>query len=349
MASVRDIARQVGVSAATVSRAINSGSRVTPEVRRKVLAAMNRARYVPKIGVRATTYVAFAYAGPPSLGSPFDAALVQGISDRLGEHGFDLVILDLNRAKLPNETYSQMFMRKGIRGAVLRTNEASRQVCVAIAEEGFPSVVAGDRFDNKIVSFVHSESRESSHEAVDHLIALGHRQIAISVNSVEDTDHADRLAGYRAALESHDIPVDAKLIFQAVARRDGGVQLIRRMFGSSKQRPTAVYATDPMTAVGAIAEAQEMGIRVPQDLSIVGFDDAEIRFLTRPQMTAVCQDAAAIGREASIALHAMIERSGKNAVVRLALPTVFELHGSTAPPATSTGGKPPPKSRTHER
>jgi len=345
MASVREIARRVGVSPATVSRAINNGSRVTPEIRQKVLAAMNRARYVPKVGVRATTYIALAYAGPASLGSPFDAALIQGISERVGEHGFDLVILDLDRVKLIDETYSQMFMRKGIRGAVLRTDASTRHVCEEIAEEGFPSVVVGDRFENKQVSFVYSESLESSREAVDHLIALGHRKIAVSVNSVEDTDHADRLAGYRAALESHGIRFDAKLVFRAVARRDGGVQLIRRLLGSGRSRPTALYVTDPLTAVGAMGEAQEMGVRVPQDLSIVGFDDAEVRFLTRPQMTAVCQDAAAIGREASMALHRMIERQGKNVTVRLALPTVLELHGSTGPQAQ----KRPQKFGTQER
>src|SRR4051794_9373109 len=125
MASVREIAKIVGVSPATVSRAINNGSQVAPELRRKVLAAINRARYVPKVGLRATTYIALAYAGESSLGSPFDAALVQSISERMSEHGFDLVILHVGRDKLAHETYTQMFMRKGIRGAVLRTSAST--------------------------------------------------------------------------------------------------------------------------------------------------------------------------------------------------------------------------------
>ena len=237
MASVREIARQVGVSPATVSRAINNGTQVAPELRRKVLEAINRARYIPKVGLRATTYIALAYAGESSLGSPFDAALVQSISERLNEHGFDLVILHVGRDKLSHETYSQMFMRKGIRGAILRTRAATRHVCEAIAAEGFPSVVVGDRFESETVSFVYSDSRESSREAVEHLIGLGHRRIAISVNSIDDSDHVDRLAGYRAALESHGIAYDERLVFQAAAWRGGGVQLIRRIHGSRKHPP----------------------------------------------------------------------------------------------------------------
>jgi DNA-binding LacI/PurR family transcriptional regulator len=339
MASIRDIARQAGVSPATVSRAINHGVRVTPATRRKVLAAVNRARYVPKVGTRATTYIALGYTGPSSIGSPFDAALMQGITEAMGEHGFDLVILDVNRARLAHETYSQMFVRKGIRGAILRATAETRGVCQAVAQEGFPAVVAGDRFQGSKVSFVHADSRDSSREAVEHLIALGHRQIAISLNNVDDSDHADRLAGYRAALKAHEIAFDARLVFRVVARRDGGVQLVRRIFGNGARRPTAAYITDPMTAVGAIGEAQQMGLRVPLDFSIVGFDDSDVRFLSHPQMTAVCQDAAAMGREAFKALHEMIERPRGRGSVRIALPTALELHGSTAPPPSAASRK----------
>jgi DNA-binding LacI/PurR family transcriptional regulator len=235
-----------------------------------------------------------------------------------------------------------MFLRKGIRGAILRTNVGTRHICEAIAAESFPSLVVGDRFESSSVNFVYSDSRDSSREAVDHLIALGHRQIAISFNNIDDADHADRLAGYRAALKSHDIPFDEKLVFQASAWRGGGVQLIRRLCGSSQPRPTAIYIADPLTAASAVGEAQELGLRIPDDLSIVGFDDADLRFLARPHLTAVCQDAAAIGRQAAKALHDLIERPGTSGVVRVTLPTAFEIHDSTAPPPAPSSRPAPP-------
>jgi DNA-binding LacI/PurR family transcriptional regulator len=179
MGYVREIARQVGVSPATVSRALNNHPKVAANVRERVLAAMNRSGYVPTVARRSTTNIAFAYTGESSLGSPFDASLMFGMSDRMDEYGFDLMILNAVRARQPHETYSQMFLRKGIRGAVLRTTARTRHVCEEIAAEGFPAVVVADRFENPNVNFIYSDSREASREAVEHLIGLGHRRIGI--------------------------------------------------------------------------------------------------------------------------------------------------------------------------
>jgi DNA-binding LacI/PurR family transcriptional regulator len=333
MPSVREIARQVGVSPATVSRVINNRANVTPALRRKILGAVNRSRYIPRVGLRSTANIALVYTGESSLGCPFDAALLYGMTSPLEERGFDLAVLNLGRLRAAGDhDFSHLFMLKGVRGVVLRTDAKTRNVCEQIAAEGFPAVVVGDRFDNPTVSYVYCESRESSREAVQHLLDLGHQRIGLCINVVEDSDHADRLAGYRQALQSGGIEPDERLVFRVAARRESGMQVIRRI-RAMPDRPTALYIADPMTAVGAMGEAQEMGLRVPQDLSIVGFDDSEVRFVVHPQMTAVCQDAVAMGREAFAALDQLIRGTGQTDSVRLALPTTFEVHGSTAAPS----------------
>ena len=326
--SVRQIAQRAGVSTATVSRVINNDPNVSPRVRQRVLTAANQARYVPRVGRRSTTNIAFVYTDECCLSSPFDSALLQGMGERMEQLGFDLMILGARTAKLPQETYSQLFMRKGVRGAVVRTTARTRHVCQHIADEGFPAVVVGERFEDPNVSFIYSDSRTSSREAIEHLIALGHRRIAVSVNVVEDSDHADRVAGYRDALASHGIEADERLIVRTPAHRLGGEQVIRRLM-TSPGRPTAVYLADPFAAVGALNETQRLDLRVPGDVSIVGFDDAELRFLVHPQMTAVCQDAPQLGREALEALHAMMSTGGRPAPVRRVLETTFEVHEST--------------------
>src|SRR5947209_6482725 len=326
--SVRQIAQRAGVSTATVSRVINNDPNVSPRVRDRVITAANQARYVPRIGRRSTTNIAFVYTDTCCLSSPFDAALLQGMSERMEQLGFDLLILGGITAKLPQETFSQSFMRKGVRGAILRTTARTRHVCEQIAEEGFPAVVVGERFDHPNVSFIYSDSRASSREAVEHLIALGHRRIAVSVNVVDDSDHADRVAGYRDALSAHHIEIDERLVVRTPAHRLGGEQVIRRLM-TTPDRPTAVYLADPMAAVGALNETQRLDLRVPGDVSIVGFDDAELRFLVHPQMTAVCQDAPQVGREALEALRGMMIAKGKSSPVRRVLDTTFEVHEST--------------------
>jgi len=331
MGSVREIAKAVGVSPATVSRVINSDPRVTAHVRKRVLDAANKVRYVASVGRRPTTNIAFVYTSQPSLGSPYDTAVLQGLSDGIEQIGMDLIILNAGRNRMDHENYTQMFMRRGVRGAVLRATADSHTICEQIASEGFPAVVVGERFSSPRVSFVHAESRPASRTATEHLIDLGHRRIAICVNGVPDSDHADRLAGFRDAIKAAEIDFDERYIFQAWARRDGGAQLVRQIAAMSRP-PTAVYVTDPMTAIGAINEARVLGLRVPDDLSIVGFDDGEARFIVHPTMSAVCQDAVAIGRAAFDVLHELIDHRSDGSAPRKVLRTWFEVHDSTAPP-----------------
>lgn len=334
MSSVRVIAREAGVSIATVSRVLNNHPRVSEEVRSRVLAAANQQRYVANVGKRSTANVALLYTGELSLGSPFDAQLMWGMSAGLEEYDYDLMVLDVKRSVQPGETYSQMLMRKGVRGVVLRTTLETRNICLAITNEGFPAVVIGDRFEHDGVRFVYSDSREPSREAVDHLIALGHTRIGICLNHVEDSDHADRLEGYRQSLADHGLAWDRKRVFRVPANRAGGAQLIRRL-SAMADGPTALYITDPETSSGAFKEAREMGLRIPRDLSVVGFDDGDSRFDVYPEMSAVCQDTGALGREALNALHDVISSGSSQPLpVRKVLRAWFELHASTAPPPT---------------
>lgn len=332
MASVRDIAKQAGVSISTVSRVLNNHPHVSESARELVLAAANKSRYVAKIGRRETNNIAFVYTGEPSLGSPFDAALLAGIGDALESYDCDLMILDARRAHLQDETYSNMFMRKGVRGAILRATSKTRAVCEAISEEGFPVVVVGERFEGSRIPFVYNDSRAASREAVDYLIGLGHRRIAVCVNIVDDSDHIDRLAGYRESLESHGISFSEQLVWRVPANRAGGAQVIKRVTANAS-RPTAVYITDPLTGIGAIATARQAGLRVPDDLSIIGFDDSDLRSCVFPQMSAVCQDAVALGREAMRVLDRVMEDGPKADGIQKRPTCWLELHDTTAAPA----------------
>jgi LacI family repressor for deo operon, udp, cdd, tsx, nupC, and nupG len=334
MASVREIAKSAGVSITTVSRVLNNQPHVSEGVRERVLNAANESRYIPAYGRRSNTNVGFVYTGEPSLGSPFDAAVLRGVHHEVEIAGLDLMILNARRARAATENFSQMFMRKGVRGALLRTIASSRTLCETIALEGFPVVVVGDRFQNPAISYVYCDSRDTSREAVEHLVHLGHRRIAVCMHMVPDSDHEDRLEGYKQVLAAHGIPLDQKLVMRAAAEREGGIQAIRRIM-CMPQRCTALYCTDPAIALGAFGEARAAGLRAPEDLSIVGFDDADARLAVWPRMTAVCQDAIALGREAMRALSALLDQEGPLQPVRRALRTTFEIGDSTAPPSAS--------------
>jgi DNA-binding LacI/PurR family transcriptional regulator len=253
------------------------------------------------------------------------------MGERMEEYGFDLMILRGSRTRQPNETYTQMLIRKGVRGAVLRTTSKTRAICEEIADEGFPAVVVGDHFDNPKVRFVSSDSRSGSRQAIEHLLKLGHRRIAFCTNVVDDSDHTDRYQGYADAMTAAGIELDPALVLRTPANRTGGEQIIRRTW-VGENRPTAIYLADPMAALGAMHELVAMGLKVPKDVSVVGFDDSEMRHLMEPKMTAVCQDAAEVGREAFQMLHGIINSSQEPPVEQRILPTVLEIYGSTAAP-----------------
>lgn len=329
MANVREIAKQSGVSIATVSRVLNNLPGVSEKSRDAVLSVVNRARYVPEFGRRSATNIALVYTAGSSLDSPFDAALVHGIFSGLDGSDADLLILDVRRSRQPGETMTQMLLRKGAQGALLRTTTASQALCLEVVAEGLPAVVVGYRPDDGKLDCVYSDSGTASREATDHLLDLGHQRLVIGTHVVDDSDHADRIAGFRKALEGRGLPFSDHLVIRSTADRTGGAQVLRRL-ALMRPRPTAVFLADPLMAVGALEEARRLGLRVPQDLSVVGFDDGELRHALVPHLSAVCQDTVGLGKAAVEHLvHLIANKPGK--ARQIARRCWFEVHESTGP------------------
>ena len=339
MPSVRAIASRLKVSPATVSRVLNNHPDVDEATRERVLAYINEIGYIPRVGRRITNVIALAYPDEPvrSEYGAFEPALLSGIMRGLEEQHFDLKLLSIRRDKLPNETYTQFFLRKGIRGVVLRCFRYNRQVITNIAEEGFPCVVVAAEFDEPKVNFIRADSYPSSRRAVEHLIGLGHRRIGLAVHNVPDTDHADRRRAYDDALYCAGIKVDPALVMELPAGIPSGEQVLDSLLGL-QQPATAIFATNPMTALGIMRRAQERGIDVPRDLSVVGVDDSDVRMHVWPRLTAVTQDASALGLEAALWLTQAITMRITAKVsggCRRTIATTFEVNGTTGPVASA--------------
>lgn len=338
MASVRTVARRAGCSVATVSRVLNNSPAVSAATREAVLAAMHEIGYAVAARPKSTTQsIGFAYTADRTLLDAFDAAILEGAARGCDEQGLDLCVLSIQRDKRRDETYSQFFARKGVPAAVLRTTAATRDICEAIASEGFPHVVISDRFDAPAVNYVDGDSKVESQRAVEYLIALGHRRIAFAMHNVPDRDHLDRFEAYCAALSTAGIPYAGQYVFRHPSSLAGGGTILAMMI-SLPERPTAIYCADPMLAIGCVKRAHELGVRIPQDFSVIGFDDTDARFGVFPTLTAVCQDATAIGFEAA----RFLSRRRGDESLRAILPTFFEINQSTGPAPTraANGVKP---------
>ncbi|HEX6960943.1 MAG TPA: LacI family DNA-binding transcriptional regulator [Lacipirellula sp.] len=310
MASIRDVAKEAGVSIATVSRVINGHETVAPHLRKQVLDAVTRCEYQPAVGLRSQTCVALIYTGVFTPGSPYDSACIDGMVEAMRTSPYDLTIVDIRRDKADGETFRQYFSRKGICGAIVRSTAAERTLVDRMASEGLPIVLLGDHYAGAPLPFVYADSSAASRQAIEHLLSLGHTRIAFAACEREDGDHRDRFEAYRTTLESRGL-MHPDLVGRIPPHRLDGEKLIRNLMGMP-DRPTAVFIADPLVAVGAINEAHKMGVKIPEDLSIVGFDDTDIRSLIYPKMTSVCQDSRLLGQIAFERIVSLIDKATVN-------------------------------------
>ncbi len=329
MSSVRQIATELGISVATVSRAINQHPGVSEETRKKVLMAADRDGYRPTTGRKPTNVIGLVYPEDPvksDLGD-FEAALLSGILRGVYEKRHDLTFISAARDKHTNESYTQFFHRKGVRAIIMRSL-GDTSLVEEIASENFPILLVADRSEDPRVNYIDSISRETSKQAVDYLIGLGHKRIGLAMHNIVDTDHQDREAGYCDALLKAGIEIDESLMIQAEANTAGGDIMLTRLL-ELKNPPTAIFFTNPMSTIGAIHKCLRLGIKIPRDLSIIGFDDSVTRLQTYPRYSAVCQDAVALGVEAARWI-TRAAQSETNEVYREVRPTTFEILDTTS-------------------
>ncbi len=331
MSSVRKVAKQAGVSIATVSRVLNGNTSVKPELRNRVLEVAGVCDYAPAVGKKNAARIALLYMGDFWLTSPYDSACVDGMSRAMRRSQYDLVILDLRRDRLKGETLRQFFSRKGVSGAVVRSSLEYRSELVEMAQEGAPIVVLGDHFDCPELRFVYADSREASREAVEYLISLGHEQIAFVGCDRDDGDHTDRMEAYKEVLNAAGCLRESD-IYRVPPNRMDGSPLARRIL-SKPNRPTAMFIADPLVALGVINETHALGLRVPEDLSVVGFDDSDTRNSVFPRMSAVCQDSSLLGELAFDAVRELIEQEPNLSSINRSPEAWFEIHETTAPPS----------------
>ncbi|MAD19705.1 MAG: hypothetical protein CMJ52_05720 [Planctomycetaceae bacterium] len=330
MPSVREIAEIANVSIGTVSRVLNNRPHVSEKSRAKVLKAANAIRDDLVAGSRKTaTAIALVYRGESSLYSEFDAAILHGVVTELEQTHHDLVLINAGRRRESGESLAQMLLRRGVAGALLRTTSSTRDMCRELADARFPTVLIADEFDSPYVGSVRASAASAIERGLNHLVHLGHRKIAIGLNEVDDFDHAERLAVYRRVLHAAGISIEPQWVVRGPAYTSSGGATLRQVM-SLPDRPTAIFVTDPALGEGLAVEALRMGVRIPRDLSVVGFDDSNRRFTTFPRISSICQNTDLLGRTAIQHLLDIITKTTEPR--RLRLECGFEPLDSTAPP-----------------
>ena len=321
-ASLRDIAAETGVSIATVSRVLNDHVSVAPRTRDLVLQAVERRRQETPARLR-TVYVRCPYVLTDYFG-----LIVSSIAETLKLHGLRL-LLDAGESGQHSDALKALPREAGVDAAILILPPEEGDELVALSESDFPFVVVDPRTppppDIAAVSAAHSSGARA---VADHLIGLGHRDIAVIAGPEEWLAGDARLAGHRAALAKAGVLLTPDRLRHVEPTVAHGARAAAELL-DLEPRPTAIVCFNDKVAVGTLQAARERGLRVPEDLSVAGFDDIDLAEATNPALTTVRQPLQEMGRIAVTQLMRVLDGHQPEAL-HLELATTLVVRDSTA-------------------
>lgn len=329
VATMKDVAKKAGVSTATVSRALMNPEKVSAATRSKVeqaaIAVGYSAHATGRNARRSESRTILALV--PDICDPFFSEIIRGIEVIAAGHGYLVLIGDC--AHQNQKSFLNLILTRQIEGMLLLGSQVPFDTSME-DPRNLPPMVMVNEFAPKLeIPTVHIDNLTAAFEAVNHLQKLGHRRIACICGPEEMPLCQYRLQGYIQALRRHGITVDPQYIVRGEFTFDAGSQAMKQLMKLPKP-PDALFCHSDIIALGAMSQAKNMGLRVPQDLSLVGFDDIELSRYSDPQLTTVAQPRFNIGREAMLLLLEQLQGKIVSNGSRL-LDFELKIRASTAP------------------
>lgn len=335
--TMEDVAERAGVSVTTVSHVINRTRPVSEELRTRVLAAMDELGYRPNLLARSLRRGRTHTIGMilPDNVNPFFAEVARGVEDTAFGQGYSVVICNTDGDLDKESFYASLLAEKRMDGIIFVAAGGSAEQVRALQDRGMLVVVVDRELPEVAVDQVLTDNAHGGYLATRHLIELGHRRIGCITGPSDVTPSAERVTGYRRALEEAGIPIDERIIVRGDFQCESGYRVAQHLL-TLAQPPTAIFACNDLMAIGAISAAVSLGYRIPEDISVVGFDDIRLSSYTNPPLTTVHQPIYEIGVLATtILLERMKDRTMPPS--RRVLETHLIVRQSTAPPRQGGG------------
>ncbi len=305
------------MSVATVSRVFNGYSDVSAETRVRVLAAARKLDYTPNAAARTLVkrrsqligVILFTGESNPDLQHPFFLEVLVGLKHSLGADGYDVLLFAHEQpgAGRGPHAYARRARHHGVDGVVvLAVDDAEEPELQKLIASGTPVVAVDLALAGSRASYVASDNLGGARLAVRHLYELGHRRIATIAGLAHTKPAADRLLGYRAELQKLGLTPQPGYEPAGDFYMESGETAMRALL-ALPEPPTAVFAASDMMAVGAIRAMADAGLRCPDDIAVVGFDDIQLAELVSPALTTIRQDKQALGAAAARSLVRLID------------------------------------------
>ena len=302
-ATMKDVAERAGVSTATVSRALMNPEKVSAATRQKVEQAVIEVGYSPHALARnakrseSRTILVIV----PDICDPFFSEIIRGIETTAAQEGYLVLIGDCAHQNQQEKSFLNLMLTRQIDGMVLLGSQLPFDTGVEEQRNLPPMVMANEFAPELELPTVHIDNLTAAFEAVNHLYQLGHRRIACIAGPEQMPLSHYRLQGYIQSLRRNGLTVAPEYIVRGDFSFEAGAAALKQLM-ALPQPPDALFCHSDIMALGALSQAKAQGLRVPQDFSLVGFDDIELARYSDPQLTTVAQPRFAIGQEAMLLL-----------------------------------------------
>jgi LacI family repressor for deo operon, udp, cdd, tsx, nupC, and nupG len=334
VANIYEVARRAGVSTATVSRVLSQPEIVAAATRRRVTAAIKQLGFTPNSAAAnlRTLRTQKILVTVPDISNPFFSLILQGIEDAALRKGYAVLVGDTQDDDERENRYALMLKRREADGLIFLGHRLPKEAAqlVRAMPKGRAPVVNGCEFSPRLgIPSVHIDNATAASDAMDHLYRLGHRRVGIVTGPLVSPLSRDRLTGATARAKTARVDKDLLVMNGDFSIESGAVAAAQLL--SRKDRPTAIFCFNDEMAMGVIETARRQKLRIPDDISVVGFDDIRYARHLDPPLTTVAQPMRQIG-EGTVGLLLEILQGGE-APKSVTLPHTLVVRTSTAPPA----------------
>lgn len=331
MATMKQVAERAGVSTSTVSHVLNNTRIVSEEARTRVLTAIADLRYIPSAVARSLKNDRTHTIGMmiPNNSNPYFAEVIQGVEDASFKLGYNIILCNSYDDPKKQAAYIHVLLEKRIDGLVLvAAGSNDDELTRLLTDEALPKVLVDREINGVMADFIHADHEQGAYLATKYLLDLGHRAIACVSGPKDLLSSRDRVSGYLRALREYGVKFRLDCLVNADFTSQGGYLAFQQLL-SLAQRPTAIFVSNDLMAIGGLCAASAAGIRIPDQLSVVGYDDIALASYTTPPLTTIAQPKHEIG---VLTARALVERMLNPGLPfkREKLPTRLIVRGSTS-------------------
>ena len=298
MASIKDVAKAAGVSTATVSRVLSNGLHVRPEVRERVMEAVDKLAYRPNLLARSLRSQQTNTIGliVSDIRNPFFTSMSRAVEDTAYEQGFSLVLCNTDENPEKEAIYLNLMQDQNVAGVIFSPTRYTA-TNFAAANVSFPTVIVDRLLDGIDVDVVILDNADAGYRLTTHLIENGYRRIGALCGEMSMTGR-ERQLGYEKALRSHDLAPIGELVKYVQPKTEAGYAATLKMLDTA-QPPDALFTTNSLLAEGALQAIRERNLTIPDDIALVTFDETTWALLVQPAITLIAQPTYDIGKTAT--------------------------------------------------